>query len=175
MLTKSARLFLGSGLTGLLLGLGAIGSSAAVKNPPKAKASIAGFCKASKAWVDWETVTLPTAGHLDKQWVVDTISFVNRVYLAAPKEIKTAARVTSGILVSTRIKIVSAATGQADIPEQVAELIQFGEGLSGGSNSVVRPDFVQQRDKFAAYMLAKCKVDFTAPFKSFAEKADGNH
>ncbi len=175
MLTKSVRLFLGSALTGLLLGLGAVGSSAAVKNPPKAKPSIAGFCKASKAWVDWETVTLPTAGHLNKQWVVDTITFTNGVYLAAPKEIKIAARVTGLTVIETRMRVVSAATGQADIPEQVAELIQFGEGLSGGSTSVVRPDFVQQRDKFAAYMLAKCKVDFTAPFKAFAEKAGGNH
>lgn len=132
------------------------------KAPAKpAKSSVAGFCKATKAWAAWETATLDTSGHLNEKWIIDTLSYVKPIYAAAPKEIKDPVYFTVLNLVSSRRTIVESVVGKLDMPTSVADMIDTGKRFAGDDK-----EFIRDRDKFAAYSIAKCKVDWTLPFKA---------
>lgn len=139
--------------------VGATKPKATARKPPR---SLAGFCKASKTWVAWETATLGASGHLNEQWVTDTLNLVRPVVDTAPKDIYSAALRTLHELVVSRRILVESVVGPIDVPNQVGDLIATGEMFASD------PKFIAARDKFAAYMLAKCKIDYTAPFKAVA-------
>ena len=125
------------------------------------KRSLANFCKATKKWTAWETATLNTSGHLNEKWIVDTLSYIRPIVDTAPKDIVTPAYFTMYNLITSRRTIVKSVVGTLDVSTAVEELIGTGAAFSGADR-----DFTKDRDKFAAYSVAKCKVDWTVPFKA---------
>ena len=133
------------------------------KAAPRPKPSLAKFCAAGKAWVDWETVTLALDGGLDKQWLVDTISHIRPVTDAAPTEIRASSLHVAAELISTRRDIIASVDGTLGIVDGMDTLIDDAKVLSGQSTT-----FLEDAEKFAAYLLEKCGVDMKAPFASLA-------
>ncbi len=124
------------------------------------KPSLPVFCKATKAWTAWETATLNTSGHLNAKWITDSLAYLQPIYDSAPKDIRLPVQFTIIDLMSSRRRIVESVVGELDMPDAVESLIGTGETFASD------PNFIANRDKFAAYSVAKCKVDWTAPFKA---------
>lgn len=165
---RFARLFAVATIACAVGWIGVDPSLGAVRKPaPKPpKRSVAGFCKASKAWVDWETVTLGV-GPYNEQWVKDTKAYLEPIFDTAPKEISSSASYVVVEILNSRSNLVGFTLSATDLEKELATLVFDGVIFKG-------PKFVAQRDKFAAFMLAKCKIDYTAPFKAYAAKAGGN-
>ena len=83
------------------------------------------------------------------------------------KEISSSASYVVVELLNSRSDLVGFKLSATDLEKELATLKIDGLIFTG-------PKFIAQRDKFAAYMLAKCKIDYTAPFKAYAAKAGGN-
>ena len=125
--------------------------------------SLAAFCKASKTWLDWETVTLPT-GTIDEKWLNDTIAYYVPVTQSAPRKSKV--RLARSVLHSFRI----------------ARPWSTRRSAGPGSTSVCRSLSIRPRDytdpnsstiayatQMSDYLAAKCGLDFQAPWKALNE------
>jgi hypothetical protein len=130
--------------------------------PKAVPRTLAGFCRATTAWTAWETATLDTAGHFNAKWITDTLAYVTPIYESAPKDIRLPVQYTIIDLMSSRRRLVESVVGKLDMPDAVESLVGTGETFATDTN------FIANRDKFAAYSVAKCKVDWTAPFKAVA-------
>lgn len=123
-------------------------------------ASLASFCKASKAWLDWETVTLPT-GHIDEKWLNDTIAYYTAVVKSAPKEIKGAAGKVGAALVADRQAMVDAALGRVGVYDGLQILLDSANDYVGPNDSTIA-----YATQMSDYLAANCGLDFQAPWKA---------
>ena len=139
----------------LLSGTGAA-RAASPKAPPKPKASVANFCKASKAWLAYENATL-AKGPYDVAWVQNTKQLMENLVSAAPKGIQPQTLRLGAELFGTRSDLVRGLH-----PDLESAL----ENLNVEAFLLSRPDskIIGARDAVGVYAQKNCDG---APWRGF--------
>lgn len=128
--------------------------------PPKA--SVAGFCAASKAWKAYEVGWFAT-GKANEAWVRDTQVVMRKLVATAPKAIRSQMLFLAVEILRQRGQAVNFGKNPGDA-QSLDELI-VDAGIDAGQ---VPSSFLGARDAVGAYAIKNCKVDVLQPFRDFA-------